>query len=79
MSLAVCPPALVRAMLGDVSHYMLGLGTGIVLSFRSASRVSDSWVLLNDVGTESTPISRYNFVNGMEVRIRDIEWVADGL
>lgn len=79
------PPALWKAVL-DPFDYAIGLKSGMVIRFQEATIVGDGkWVYLSglDNWPEQYASTDYGegipfpFPRGIEVRLDDIEWVAD--
>jgi hypothetical protein len=77
------PDALIKAT-EDQFGYMARLRTGEVVAFEGATYISDEWVRLENhhyvfkVSSETHLPKSPNFDRGIEVRVDNIMWVADG-
>lgn len=72
------PPALLKAT-EDPFNYILKLKTGEVIVFQSAIAVTNDWVILEKIDYEASTIGQSRlFSKGLNVRVSEIVWCADG-
>lgn len=76
------PPTLLKASVDNGWYYAAKLVSGEVVSFCGAQLFADGWVRLHrsdyplaDYNDDTLPVAA---TRGLDVRVSDIVWVADG-
>lgn len=65
------PPALIKATMDEFT-YSLKLNSGDIFIFTSADYLNDDFVRLNNIKNSDKTFNR-----GVEIRVSEIDWVAD--